>query len=65
MIRDTLVIALEASWEQDPVMMEGKLWDVVDAYNMKLPTKEKKLQMPLSCQKTAQSLVNQCFWFDF
>ena len=31
MIRDTLVIALEASWEQDPMRMEDALWDTVDA----------------------------------
>ena len=30
-MRDTLVIALEASWEQDPVRMEDALWDTVDA----------------------------------
>lgn len=30
MMRDTLIIALEASWEMDPVRMERKLWGAID-----------------------------------
>lgn len=27
---DTMLIALEAAWELDPVRIENKLWDAVD-----------------------------------
>ena len=29
-MRDTLIIALEASWELDPVLMEDKLWKRIE-----------------------------------
>ena len=29
-MRDTLIIALEAAWELDPVRLEGKLWEEVE-----------------------------------
>ena len=29
-MRDTLIIALEASWELDPVLMEDILWQSVE-----------------------------------
>lgn len=29
-MRDTMIIALEASWELDPVLLEGPLWKRVE-----------------------------------
>ena len=29
-MRDTMLIALEASWELDPVLMEDRLWEAVE-----------------------------------
>ena len=37
MIRDTFIIALEASWELDPVLMEKRLWESIE----KEPDEEK------------------------
>lgn len=30
-MRDTLVIALEAAWELDPIRIESKLWNEIDS----------------------------------
>lgn len=32
-MRDTLVIALEASWEQDPVLLDKILWKTIEKNN--------------------------------
>jgi hypothetical protein len=46
-MRDTLIIALEASWELDPVLMENNLWKRIEeepeqkAYRVKSEEKEK------------------------
>ena len=46
-MRDTLIIALEASWELDPVLMENNLWKRIEeepeqkAYAMKSDEKKK------------------------
>ena len=46
-MRDTLIIALEASWENDPVRMENKLWNSIEenpdekAYAVKSDEKKK------------------------
>lgn len=52
MIRDTLVIALEASWEQDPVRMEDALWDNLE--------KISKCRTNV-VQKNAETLENTTF----
>lgn len=44
---DALIIALEASWENDPVRMENKLWNSIEenpdekAYMVKSEQEEK------------------------
>lgn len=44
---DALIIALEASWENDPVRMENKLWNSIEknpdekAYAVKSDEKKK------------------------
>lgn len=46
-MRDTLIIALEASWELDPVLMENNLWKRIEeepeqkAYAVKSDEKKK------------------------
>ena len=46
-MRDTLIIALEASWELDPVLMENNLWKRIEeeperkAYAVKSEEKKK------------------------
>lgn len=46
-MRDTLIIALEASWELDPVLMENNLWKRIEeepeqkAYRVKSEEKKK------------------------
>ena len=43
-MRDTLVVALEASWELDPVLLDERLWNEVDESPERSKTEERTVQ---------------------
>ena len=45
-MRDTLVIALEASWENNPVLLDEKLWKTIEKNNrLCYTTRDKNLKV--------------------
>lgn len=43
-MRDTLVVALEASWELDPVLLDERLWNEVEESPEERKSEERTVQ---------------------
>jgi hypothetical protein len=43
-MRDTLVVALEASWELDPVLLDERLWNEVEESTERSKSEERTVQ---------------------